>query len=186
MCGETVHTDQQTPTQCCDVEARVRTHACLLSIGNEGVCIRYGANTASVALLLLGLDGRFGPWAARRCAVSKTQVYRIRKCSGYAGGSNWYHHADVISTNWQTAMKAAREGRVSNWRWIDRFDSTDETYVEFEYLYIVDERSWDRPEKPAKTCVVPRLSPPKRSFVSYLARRKRYGAITSQTPLDTR
>lgn len=76
------------------------------------------------------------------------KIFRIRRTKGIKGGPNLYHHADVISTHWATALKAAKEGYVQNWRWIDRFDSSDENYCEYEYLYMVSivEAQW--PEKP--------------------------------------
>ena len=42
-------------------------------------------------------------------------IYRIQKHSGLKGGSNYYHHADVKASNWETALKAAKDGRVMNW-----------------------------------------------------------------------
>jgi hypothetical protein len=65
------------------------------------------------------------------------RVYRIRKTWAHAGGQNYASHADVIAPHWATALKAAREGRVTNWRAIDSWDSSNETYTEFEYLYEV-------------------------------------------------
>ena len=73
------------------------------------------------------------------------KVWRIRKYCGKAGGSNYYYHADVIAPHWQTALKAANDERVKNWRWIDTYDSTDEDYCYYEYLYQVS----DNPRKPA-------------------------------------
>lgn len=63
------------------------------------------------------------------------KVYRIRRYSGRANGPNYYHHADVVAPHWATALKMAREGKVSNWRWIDSFDTCDKEYVYYEYLY---------------------------------------------------
>ena len=74
------------------------------------------------------------------------KVFRVRRYSGHEGGSNFYHHADVISTHYQTALKAARDGLIRNWRWVDTYDTSDETYVDYEYLYVVD---WDRADRPA-------------------------------------
>jgi hypothetical protein len=64
-------------------------------------------------------------------------IYRIRKTWAIAGGQNHYSHADVIAPHWATALKAAREGRVVNWRRIDDFDRSDETFTEYEFLYAV-------------------------------------------------
>lgn len=71
--------------------------------------------------------------------VSYMPMYRIRMCSGSKGGRNHYHHADVIARDRQGAMRAAREGRVRNWRWIDSFDTADKTYTHYEFLYRLDE-----------------------------------------------
>jgi len=76
------------------------------------------------------------------------KVFRIRMYSGRAGGSNYYHHADVISTHYQTALKAAREGRVTNWRWVDRYDSCEESYREYEYLYCFPIGEGEREREP--------------------------------------
>jgi len=67
------------------------------------------------------------------------KCYRIRKTwSNGNGNSNYAHHADVVAPHWATALKAAKEGRVRNWRWIDTWDSSDEAYEEYEYLYPVE------------------------------------------------
>lgn len=68
------------------------------------------------------------------------KVWRIRRQSGYAGGFTYYHHADVMASTWWQALQAAKEGRVKNWRWIDRFDEDcSKDYTEYEYLYRVSE-----------------------------------------------
>jgi hypothetical protein len=67
------------------------------------------------------------------------RVYRIRRYSSNGnGGPKCYHHADVEAPRWNTALKMAKEGKVHNWRWIDTFDSSDEEYEYYEYLYRVD------------------------------------------------
>lgn len=45
-------------------------------------------------------------------------------------------------------MKAVREGRVHNWRWIDRFDVAQEDYQEHELLYRVDECEARKAQRP--------------------------------------
>ena len=59
--------------------------------------------------------------------------------SGSKGGSNYYHHADIIAPTWNSALKAAKDGRVHNWRWVDSYDHSDEDYCKYEYLYKVDD-----------------------------------------------
>jgi hypothetical protein len=73
------------------------------------------------------------------------KVFRIRRYSGYAGGCNYYHHADVIAPTWNSALKAAKEGRVRNWRRIDSFDTSDSNYCYYKYLYVVHESEQERP-----------------------------------------
>lgn len=75
-------------------------------------------------------------------------IYRIQRHSGLKGGSNYYHHADVKASNWETALKAAKEGRVMNWRWIDAFDKSDKDYERFEYMRAVDVHEAEWPEWP--------------------------------------
>lgn len=77
-------------------------------------------------------------------------VYRIRWCHGNEGGSNHYSHADVIAPRGSLALRAAEEGRVFNWRWIDAFDRASKDYSEYELLYRVDVvREAREPAKPA-------------------------------------
>lgn len=78
------------------------------------------------------------------------RVYRIRRIWAVAGGQNHYSHADVIAPHWATALRAAREGRVRNWRAIDSFDRSDRTYTEYEFLYAVDPDQARLPRKPLK------------------------------------
>jgi hypothetical protein len=66
------------------------------------------------------------------------KIFRIRRWSGFEGGSVYYHHADVVATSRREAMTAARENRVTNWRTIDKFDTTNTTFAEFEFLYRLD------------------------------------------------
>jgi hypothetical protein len=61
-------------------------------------------------------------------------VVRIRKGTATAGGCHYYYHADIIAPNWSAAMKAAREGRVKNWRRVDSFDRSAEAYTYFTVL----------------------------------------------------
>ena len=69
-------------------------------------------------------------------------IYRVRRYLAYAGASNYYHHADVIAPNPQSAMKAVKERRVYNWRWIDRFDESDRDYERYELMYRVVPEEW--------------------------------------------
>lgn len=48
--------------------------------------------------------------------TSKTIIVRIRRSYGNKGGSNYYHHADVICQSKKEALEAAKEGRIKNWR----------------------------------------------------------------------
>lgn len=78
-------------------------------------------------------------------------IYRVRRYSGTKGGSNYYFHADVIARSPASAMKAAREERVYNWRWVDRYDSSSEDYKYYELLYRVYDNGWgwNEAKKPA-------------------------------------
>ena len=76
-------------------------------------------------------------------------IYRIRKTWAIAGGQHHYSHADVIAPHWATALKAAREDRVVNWRRIDNFDRSDQTYTEYTFLYAVTDQS-QLPREPLK------------------------------------
>lgn len=81
--------------------------------------------------------------------VSPNRVYRIRKCSSNgAGASNFYEHADVIAPSAQDALAAAIDFRVTNWRLVDRFDSSDDAYAYFELLYGVEPEEVHHPRKP--------------------------------------
>ena len=78
----------------------------------------------------------------------REKIFRIRKYSGYEGGSNYYHHADVIEKKWYLALRAAKEGRVYNWRWVDTYDTSKKTYEYYEYLGIINEEWARNPQKP--------------------------------------
>lgn len=80
--------------------------------------------------------------------ASPVGIYRIRKHSGIKGGQNYHHHADVKASHWKTALKAAEEGRVMNWRWIDAFDKSDEDYERFEFMHSVAAQEAKWPEWP--------------------------------------
>ena len=75
-------------------------------------------------------------------------IYRIRRHSGHKGGTNFYYHADVIARSKKSALKAAQEGRVRNWRWIDTFDRAHETYTYYEFLYTEDAKWAKNPQRP--------------------------------------
>lgn len=70
----------------------------------------------------------------RTVEKQRMTVVRVRMLWGVAGGSNYYHHADVLVKDEEEALEAAREGRITNWRWIDTYDSTSESYKEFELI----------------------------------------------------
>ncbi len=81
-------------------------------------------------------------------------IVRVRRHSGDAGGRNHYHHADIICKNKRDAWLACRNGIVSNWRWIDSFDTCDRSYVRYEVMYEVSEESSKNPMKPkAQECI---------------------------------
>ncbi|KKU51698.1 MAG: hypothetical protein A3H69_00810 [Candidatus Sungbacteria bacterium RIFCSPLOWO2_02_FULL_47_9] len=68
--------------------------------------------------------------------------------SGTKGGSNYYHHADVVSRNHHLALKAAKEGRVRNWRWIDTFDTASKDYRTYELLGRIEPDGAKNPRRP--------------------------------------
>ena len=107
---------------------------------------------------------------ARQAREAQLPVYRIRRYSGHAGGSNHYHHADVMARDRHEALRAAKEGRVANWRWIDTYDTCDKTYCRYEYLYPLKRCEAKRPAKPlTKTEVRQR----KREWKAYLEKRNK-------------
>lgn len=75
-------------------------------------------------------------------------IVRVRRLSGYAGGSNYYHHADIVCKNKKEAIKACKEGRVANWRWIDTFDTSRTDYLKYDILYEVTETQSKSPMIP--------------------------------------
>lgn len=75
-------------------------------------------------------------------------ILRIRRSTGVSGDSNYYHHADIICENKQEALKACKERRVVNWRWIDTYDTCIKDYVEYIILYEVTESQSKNPMKP--------------------------------------
>lgn len=78
----------------------------------------------------------------------KTITVRVRRYSGYVDSPNYYHHADIICKSKAEALAAAREGRVTNWRWIDRFDISSSNYTEYEVLYVLRPGEGENPRKP--------------------------------------
>lgn len=92
---------------------------------------------------------------------SRLRIVRIRRCSAIEGGRNLYYHADVLAPNWSAAMKAAREGRVHNWRFIDSFDRASETYKFFMVLNtnveprLSEQACAPKPAKPGQTWTSP-------------------------------
>ena len=89
------------------------------------------------------------PKEIKKEVEKKEKIFRIRKYSGYCG-QNHYHHADIIETHYMKALAAARQGRVTNWRWIDTYDSCKEDYEWFEYLGMIGEVGDIQAENPAK------------------------------------
>jgi hypothetical protein len=79
--------------------------------------------------------------------ATPTKIFRVRKLSGQAGGSHFYHHADIIAPTWQKAIKAAKAGRVRNWRWVDSYDSNETDYENFQFLYRVRDEG-KNPQRP--------------------------------------
>lgn len=75
-------------------------------------------------------------------------ILRVRRSKGVSGDSNYYHHADIICENKEEALKACKEGRVVNWRWIDTYDTCIKDYVEYTVLYEVTEQQSKNPMKP--------------------------------------
>jgi len=75
-------------------------------------------------------------------------IFRVRRSKGVSGDSNYYHHADIICENKQEAIKACKEDRVTNWRWIDTYDTCIKDYVEYIVLYEVTENQSKNPMKP--------------------------------------
>ena len=75
-------------------------------------------------------------------------IYRIRRCSGAKNESNYYYHADVIARSSRLALRAAKDGRVCNWRWIDRFDTADRDYLTYEFLYRLNSDEAENPQLP--------------------------------------
>lgn len=81
--------------------------------------------------------------------VAPDRVYRIRRCSSEGGGAQqFYHHADVIAASAREALEAAQDFRVTNWRTLDRFDSSDEPYLYFELLRGVEPHEVKKPARP--------------------------------------
>lgn len=76
----------------------------------------------------------FDPWHGPMTRPRKKAIYRIRQYSGRKGRPNFYYHADVLAYNGKEALKAAREGRVHNWRWIDSFDTATRDYCSYALL----------------------------------------------------
>lgn len=92
--------------------------------------------------------GQKWPVGSNPSASAIMPVYRIRKHCGTKGGSNYYFHADVIAKSPASAMKAAKENRIRNWRWIDRFDTAPKTYCRYEFLYRLDDGEAKNPMMP--------------------------------------
>ncbi len=75
-------------------------------------------------------------------------VVRIRMCSGSKGGANCYHHADVVVRKVEEATEAAEEGRIVNWRPIDKYDRSKSDYRYYELLGEIDPSQARKMRKP--------------------------------------
>jgi len=114
----------------------------------QGRARRAAARAAREALLSRRRSARARVALNRKLAWP---IYRLRRIScTHAGGANFYHHADVQAPTHHAAIRAAREGRVVNWRRIDTFDSSDEPYLEFEFLYRLQSERAEQVAFPAK------------------------------------
>lgn len=80
--------------------------------------------------------------------AKKTITVRVRRYSGHVDSPNYYHHADIICKSKAEALAAAREGRVTNWRWIDSFDTSSSDYEDYEILYTLHPGEAENPRKP--------------------------------------
>lgn len=70
---------------------------------------------------------------------------RIRKHKATKGGKYFYYHADILAPTVASAMRAAVEQRVPNWRMVDDFNpGQPESFEFFEVLF----KNWHRPEFP--------------------------------------
>lgn len=49
------------------------------------------------------------------------------------------YHADVKCEDAKEALKAATEGLVKNWRFIDSYDTSSISYTTYKVLYVVNE-----------------------------------------------
>ncbi len=81
------------------------------------------------------------------------KIFRVRMYSGYKGGSNYYHHADILETHYMKALTAAHQGRVCNWRRVDSFDTAQEDYVKYEYLGMVNFDESRNPMRPLEDII---------------------------------
>lgn len=76
------------------------------------------------------------------------KIFRVRRYNGTKGYSNYYCHADVITSTKQSALNAAKQNRVINWRHIDKFDVAESDYCYYEVLYRVLPNEAKRPKRP--------------------------------------
>jgi len=78
-------------------------------------------------------------------------TYRVRKCCSLGGGKpQFYFHADIIARRPSDALKAARQGKVLNWRRVDCYDWSEDPYESHFLLYRVHDSEARNPAKPAK------------------------------------
>ncbi len=76
------------------------------------------------------------------------RIFRIRKYFLAKNTKTYIFTADVIASKWQYALKAAKENRIRNWKWVDKFDFSLVQYNEFEYMHPVKEKDAQAPARP--------------------------------------
>jgi hypothetical protein len=98
--------------------------------------------------------------------------HRIRRIYCRAPGSPiLYHHADVLARSAKDAIRAAQEGRVTNWWMVDSFDRADHAFVEFQYLFQTSDHFLESAER--------RPQLPRRRPYPSLGRRRAVGSALS-------
>lgn len=64
--------------------------------------------------------------------------HRIRRSMGFPGSGVVVHHADIEADSREEALEKARQPGCT-WRWIDRYDVAKKKFVEYEYLYPLED-----------------------------------------------
>ena len=70
-------------------------------------------------------------------------VIAVDRHVGRKGGPNIVDRADIIARNQRQALKAAQEGRVTNWRQLDTFDTAGSDYEAFS-AFVVKKGDFER------------------------------------------